>query len=254
MDQPVIQLRGVTTRFGSKLVHRDLDLDVRRGEVLALVGGSGSGKTTLLRHMIGLTEPSAGTVRVLGEQLDNRRFMAQRSLRRRWGVLFQFGALFSSLTVLDNVCLPLRERGGLPDDMVASVARLKLAQAGLAPADAWKYPAELSGGMVKRVALARALALDPELLFLDEPTSGLDPVGAQAFVELMLETRERDRPTIVMVTHELGRMERLVDRVAVLADQTVVAVGPPREVARVPHPFIQSYFGAEFGADAIGEA
>lgn len=245
MTDALITLQDVGTVFGDKVVHRAINLEVRPGEVLALIGGSGSGKTTLLRHMTGLTQPSSGSVTVFGETLDNRRFMQQRGLRQRWGVLFQFGALFSSLSVRDNVMLPLLERGGLEEDDMESLMQMRLLQVGLQPTDAERMPAELSGGMVKRVALARALILDPQLLFLDEPTSGLDPVAAGQFVELILELKRLLNLTAVMVTHDLERMRPLCDRVAVLADQTLVAVGSFDEVSHVQHPFITEYFGKE---------
>jgi len=235
-------MAGIWTQFGDKVIHRDLDLDVNPGEVVALVGGSGSGKTTLLRHMMGLTEPARGTVEVFGEQILSSRFLRQRRLRERWGVLFQFGALFSALTVLENIIVPLYERGAMSRAEMRDVAYLKLAQVGLTPADADKRPSELSGGMVKRAALARAIALDPELLFLDEPTSGLDPVSASEFVDLMLSMRHLLKLAAVVVTHEVFRLAPMIDRVAILADQHLVANGSLEEVRKVDHPFIREYF------------
>jgi phospholipid/cholesterol/gamma-HCH transport system ATP-binding protein len=240
-----LRMQGIWTQFGSKVVHRDIDFEVRQGEVVALVGGSGSGKTTLMRHMMGLTEPERGTVEVFGHHIRASQFLRQRHLRERWGVVFQFGALFSALTVLENIMVPMRERGGMSAQDMRDVAYLKLRQTGLQASDADKSPSELSGGMVKRVALARALALDPELLFLDEPTSGLDPVAAVEFVQLIRAMRELLGLSAVVVTHEVYRLEPIVDRVVVLADQQVIANGTLDEVRQVDHPFIHKYFQDE---------
>lgn len=238
----VLELRGVCTRFGSVSVHENLDLEVRRGEVLALIGGSGSGKTTLLHEMIMLRQPNSGSIRLFGEEIVGARQDVMERLRQRFGVLFQQGALFGALTMLQNVAVPLREHTRLDAAFIDQLALLKIRQAGL-PADAaLKYPSELSGGMIKRAALARAMALDPQLLFLDEPTSGLDPVSAAAFDELVLRLKQWLGLTIVMVTHDLDSLWRVADRVAVLGDRRVVAVAPMAELARVDHPAVRAYF------------
>jgi len=239
---PAIEIRGLSTRFGSLLVHEDLDLEVRRGEVLALVGGSGSGKTTLLREIIMLLEPSGGSIRLLGEELTGIGADAALRLRRRFGVLFQMGALFSSLTVLENVMVPLREHTGLPKEWLRELAVLKMALAGLPAHAADKLPRQLSGGMLKRASLARSLALDPELLFLDEPTAGLDPLSAGALDELVLQLKESLGLTIVMVTHDLDSLWRTTDRVAFLGERRVIGLAPMRELVRSPHPVIRDYF------------
>lgn len=240
--EAVLELRGVCTRFGEVVIHDRLDLDVRRGEVLALVGGSGSGKTTLLHEMIMLRRPSAGSIKLLGEEIVDARPAVMERLRQRFGVLFQQGALFSALTVLQNVGVPLREHTDLNDELIDQLALLKIQQAGLAPDAALKYPSELSGGMIKRAALARAMALDPQLLFLDEPTAGLDPASASAFDELVLRLKQWLGLTVVMVTHDLDSLWRVADRVAVLADRKVVAVAPMAELAEVDHPAVRVYF------------
>ena len=239
---PVIEIRGLSTRFGSLLVHEDLDLEVRRGEVLALVGGSGSGKTTLLREIIMLLEPSGGSIRLLGDELAGIGEDAALRLRRRFGVLFQMGALFSSLTVLENVMVPLREHTGLPKEWLRELAALKMALAGLPAHAADKLPRQLSGGMLKRASLARSLALDPELLFLDEPTAGLDPLSAGALDELVLQLKESLGLTIVMVTHDLDSLWRTTDRVAFLGERRVIGLAPMRELVQSPHPVIRDYF------------
>ena len=238
----VIEIRGLSTRFGSLLVHEGLDLDVRRGEVAALVGGSGSGKTTLLREIIMLLAPSGGSIRLFGEELLGIGEAAALGLRRRFGVLFQMGALFSSLTVLENVMVPLQEHTDLPPAWLREVAALKIALAGLPAHAADKLPRELSGGMLKRASLARALALDPELLFLDEPTAGLDPLSAGALDELVLQLKESLGLTILMVTHDLDSLWRTTDRVAFLGERRVIGHAPMRELVRSPHPLIRDYF------------
>jgi phospholipid/cholesterol/gamma-HCH transport system ATP-binding protein len=247
MGAPVIEIRGLCTQFGDRVVHRELDLDVMPGEIVSLVGGSGSGKTTLLREILGLQQPTRGSVRVFGEDVANH----ARSLSRRWGMLFQHGALFSALTAFDNVALPMRELRALPEDLIRDAALLKLRMVGIPPDDALKMPADLSGGMIKRVALARALALEPELLFLDEPTAGLDPNLSDSFVELIRSLHQALKLTVVMVTHDLDTLFALSTRIAVLADKRVIAFGTPEEVVAARHPFIAEFFGGERGQLAL---
>ena len=242
IHETVLELRDVCTRFGDVSVHENVDLDVRRGEILALVGGSGSGKTTLLHEMIMLRQPSSGSIRMFGEDVVGARSELMERLRQRFGVLFQQGALFSALTVLQNVAVPLREHTRLDEAFIEQVALLKILQAGLSADAALKFPSELSGGMIKRAALARAMALDPQLLFLDEPTAGLDPVSAAAFDELVLRLKQWLGLTVVMVTHDLDSLWRVADRVAVLGDRRVVAVAPMAELAQVDHPAVRAYF------------
>lgn len=239
---PAIRVSGLTTCFGSTTVHDRLELTVRRGELLAVVGGSGSGKTVLLRHLTLLRRPAEGSVQVLGVNVAGCGERDLRPLRRRIGVMFQQGALFTGLTVLENVCLPLREHTCLTGDLIRELAMAKIGLSGLPAEAAHKYPAELSGGMTKRAALARAIALDPELLFLDEPTAGLDPVGAAALDELIAQLQELMGLTVVMVTHDADSLWQITDRVAFLADQRVVEVGPMAELARSRHPEICRYF------------
>ncbi len=239
----IIEIEALHTRFGDHVVHRDVNLSVYRSEILTLIGGSGSGKTTLLRQMLGLEEPAQGSVKILGSDRNDLNFNHQRKhIRNRSGVLFQQGALFSALTVFDNVALPLRELHTLSEHIIHDLVMIKLDMVAIEPEHANKMPATLSGGMIKRVALARALALDPELLFLDEPTAGLDPELSESFVELVLALRSEMDLTIVMVTHDLDTLVALSDRIAVLADQQVVTTGTLSEVCQYQHPFITSFF------------
>ena len=236
------------------MIHDRLDLDVHRGEILGIVGGSGSGKSVLLRTMLMLLAPGAGTVRLLGHATDAVDKTLGLELRRRIGVLFQQGALFSSLSVLENVAFPLREHVSLSKRLVAELAMLKLALAGLPPDAAGKRPRELSGGMLKRAALARALALDPELLFLDEPTAGLDPVSAGAFDTLISALRRDLKLTVVMVTHDLDSLWGITDRVAFLGEKRVLAVDALDPLSTNPHPLIAGYFSGPRARAAKAEA
>lgn len=242
MSEPVIEVRKLETRFGSQRIHHDLDLTVERGEILALVGGSGSGKTTLLREILMLQKPSGGEIRLLGHPTAGLDAAEARALWARLGVMFQHGALFTSLTVLENVCFPLQEHTRLSPAIIRELGLLKIEMVGLPQSAAAKYPGELSGGMIKRAAVARALALDPELLFLDEPTSGLDPVGAAAFDDLILRLQSLLDLTIVMVTHDADSLWRATDRVAFLAEGRVVMNAPVEQLAVSDHPEIRRYF------------
>jgi phospholipid/cholesterol/gamma-HCH transport system ATP-binding protein len=251
--EAAVDIRGLWTVYGGGsapefVVHRDLDLRIAQGEILSLVGGSGTGKTTLLRQIIGLETPTRGQIRVMGQAAGQA---DPRTAASRVGMLFQQGALFSAFSVLDNIGFPLRELGHLPPDLVRDAALVKLQMVGLETRHASKMPADLSGGMIKRVALARALIMDPPLLLLDEPTAGLDPEGADGFCELLRAMHREMGLTVIMVTHDLDTLLELSSRVAVLADQTVVAVGTPREVIATPHPFIQQYFGGGRGQRAM---
>jgi phospholipid/cholesterol/gamma-HCH transport system ATP-binding protein len=237
----VIRISGLRTQFGSNVIHDDLDLDVRRGEVLGVVGGSGSGKSVLLNTIIGLNQPAAGSIEVLGTKTQGLSRKESRTLRSRWGVLFQQGALFSSLTVAENIQVPLKEYTDLSREMRNAVTALKISMSGLPMDVCSKYPSELSGGMKKRAGLARALALDPEILFLDEPTAGLDPIGAAAFDDLIADLQKSLNLTVVMVTHDLDSLYAITDWIAVLIDKKVT-IGSLEELRQNPHPWIQDYF------------
>ena len=238
----VVEVKQVATRFGSHVVHRDVSFDVQRAEVFALVGGSGSGKSTLLRELILLHQPDAGSIKVLGVELKGIDDEQAVALRRRWGVVFQHGGLFGALTVKENIGLPLREHTTLSDELIDEIAAWKLDMTGLSAEVGAQFPSELSGGMLKRASLARALALDPEVLFLDEPTAGLDPVSAGGVDDLVLELRGLFGLSIVMVTHDLDTLWRVADRVAVLADGHVQGLGSMAELARSDGASVQPYF------------
>lgn len=244
MDAPVIEIDHLATTLGGRVIHTDVSLRVEAGEVVALIGGSGTGKSVLLREMIGLLRPAAGRIALFGESVWEASPARLEALRRRFGVLFQDGALFSSLTVEDNVALPLIEHTDLPRDTCRRLARLKLALANLPPEAALKMPAELSGGMRKRAALARALALDPELLFLDEPTSGLDPIAARTFDALIRQLADQLGLTVFLVTHDLDTLFSIIDRVIVLADGRVAATGSVDALERLDDPWLARYFAA----------
>ncbi|MFO7831143.1 MAG: ABC transporter ATP-binding protein [Desulfuromonadaceae bacterium] len=248
--QPLIRVRGLENRFGTNIVHQDLDLDLYPGEILAVVGGSGTGKSVLLRSIVGLIRPNAGEVKVFGQDIQQLSGEERSRVERRFGMLFQGGALFSSLNLQENVALPLIEHMGLSRAEAQHLGRLKLALAGLPPEAALKYPAELSGGMVKRAALARALALDPEVLFLDEPTAGLDPIGAAAFDQLVLTLRDALGVSVFLVTHDLDTLYSICDRVAVLAQRKVLVAKSLDEVAATEDPWIQEYFHGPRGRAA----
>ncbi len=248
----IITVRGLRNSFGEQIIHDGLDLELRRGEILGVVGGSGTGKSVLMRSIIGLQRPDAGEIEVFGENMVGREEDEAKNIRRRWGVLFQNGALFSTLTVGENVEVPIREYFPfIKPPLLDEIASYKIAMSGL-PTDAGpKYPSELSGGMRKRAGLARALALDPELLFLDEPTAGLDPIGAAAFDELIEGLRHKLELTVFLITHDLDTLWAICDRVAVISDKKVVAVGTIEELLALDHPWIQLYFNGPRGRAAV---
>ncbi len=246
----VIEISGLSTRFGDHVVHSGLDLEIRGGEIFALIGGSGSGKSTLLREMILLQQPDAGSIRVLGVDLHELSDQDALALRQRWGVMFQHGGLFGSLTVSENVGLPLREHTSLDAKLIDEIAAWKLSVSGLQPEVGAQFPSELSGGMMKRASLARALALDPELLFLDEPTAGLDPESAGEVDQLVRKLRDLFGLTIVMITHDLDLLWQLADRVAVLADGKVQGTGSMSELAQMDNPAVRKFFDGPRGRAA----
>ena len=252
-DAPLIRVRGLVNRFGEQVVHDGVDLDVRRSEILGVVGGSGTGKSVLMRSILGLRKPDEGRIQLLGVDARSEDPVTRRHIERNTGVLFQDGALFSSLTVGENVQVPLKEYyPDLPDSLRYELALLKVKLAGL-PADALdKLPSQLSGGMRKRAGLARALALDPPLLFLDEPTAGLDPIGAAAFDALIRTLQQALGLTVFLITHDLDSLYAICDRVAVLADRKVVAVAPVAELETLDHPWVQEYFNGPRGRAARG--
>jgi phospholipid/cholesterol/gamma-HCH transport system ATP-binding protein len=247
----IIEVRGLKNSFGDQVVHDGIDLDVYKGEIFGVVGGSGTGKSVLMRSIIGLQAPDAGEIEVFGEPMIGRDEEEAKHVRRRWGVLFQGGALFSTLTVAENIQVPIREYyPGIDEGLQDEIAAYKISMSGL-PADAGaKYPSELSGGMRKRAGIARALALDPELLFLDEPTAGLDPIGAAAFDQLICELRDALGLTVFLITHDLDTLYTICDRVAVLADKKVVAIGTIPELLALDHEWIQEYFKGPRGRAA----
>ena len=247
MSDPVITVTNVVTRFGQNLIHDHISLNVGQTEIYGLLGGSGSGKSTLMKEMVMLLSPQEGEITVLGHKLSTISRADAALLRRQWGVLFQAGALYSSLTVAENIGITLKEYTDLPATVIRDIVAMKINMVGLPAHAAELYPAELSGGMVKRVSLARALAMDPKLLFLDEPTSGLDPVGAEAFDGLILKLRDLLGLTVVMVTHDLDSIWTVVDRFAVLGDKKVIAEGTLDEVRKNPHPIVREFFGGARG-------
>jgi phospholipid/cholesterol/gamma-HCH transport system ATP-binding protein len=247
-----VELTGIRTCYGRTCIHEHLDLTVRRGEILSLVGASGSGKSVLVREMLLLKRPSAGTVRLFGENAGALSESEANRLRRRMGILFQQGALFSSLTVMENIAVPLKEQTDLSDSFVRDIVRLKLSLVGLSIDAADKYPSQLSGGMLKRAALARALAMDPDLLMLDEPGTGLDPVGANALDELICELHQSLGLTVVMTTHDLDTLWRVPHRVAFLGEKRILATGTMAELSRADHPLLREFFQGPRGRAARG--
>jgi phospholipid/cholesterol/gamma-HCH transport system ATP-binding protein len=249
---PIIEITNLKTGFGNTLIHNGLNLTVNRGEVLGIVGGSGSGKTTLLRAILALNRPFSGSIRIFGHELTTASRETLLAIQKRWGVLFQQNALFSSLNILENTSFPLNEHTSLDANSIEKLALLKILMAGLPQSAAFKYPSELSGGMQKRAGLARAIVMDPELIFLDEPTSGLDPNTAAAFDELILNLQQTMGLTIVMITHDLDSLWKVTDRVAFLGRGTVLAAEPMAQLVANPDPLIHDFFQGARGRIAEG--
>ncbi len=250
-DNIILSIRGLRNTFGEQVVHDNLDLDVRRGEILGVVGGSGTGKSVLLRSIIGLQKYESGTITINGENIHNLSVPAAKAMRAHWGVLFQNGALFTSLTVLENIEVPMREFAPMEPKLMAEIASYKLAMVGLTPEVGYKFPSELSGGMRKRVGVARALALDPEILFLDEPTAGLDPIAAAEFDTLIKSLQKILGFTVFLITHDLDTLHTICDRVAVLADHKVLVTAPIKELRNFSHPWVKEYFNGPRGRAAL---
>ncbi|WP_424931139.1 ABC transporter ATP-binding protein [Amaricoccus macauensis] len=250
--EKVVEVRGLSTRFGDHVVHEDLDLDVYRGEVLGVVGGSGTGKSVLLREIAGLMRPSSGQIRVFGTDMERADEEERQSVERRWGVMFQDGALFSTLDVQGNVAAPMREQLSLDPHTRAALSRLKVSMVGLPEVACSKFPSELSGGMRKRAGLARALSLDPDLVFLDEPTAGLDPIGAAAFDDLIRNLADSLGLTVFLVTHDLDSLHAICNRIAVLAEKKVLVTGTMQDMLEVDHPWVRSYFHGPRARAALG--
>lgn len=248
--EPILRVRQLVTRFGTQTIHDHLDLDVRRGEILAIVGGSGTGKSVLLRTMVGLKRPEGGRIEIFGRDLWSADESERRAIEARWGVLFQSGALFSSMTVAQNIRVPFKEHTHLPPKLVGDLIRVKISMVGLPQEAGAKYPSEISGGMRKRAALARALALDPEILFLDEPTAGLDPIAAAGFDSLIRDLQRSLNFTVVLVTHDLDTLAAIADRIAVLVDKRII-LGTMESLLAEQHPWIREYFHGPRGRAAL---
>ncbi len=251
-DEVIIRIRDLKTAYGASVVHEHLDLDIRRGEIIGIIGPSGCGKSVLLRAIVGLKPPAAGSIEVFGRRLETLNRDEREAVERRWGIMFQDGALFSNLTVRENVMVPMKEHTRLGLRLREELADMKLRLSGLSPGAGNKLPADLSGGMRKRAALARALALDPELLFLDEPTAGLDPITAAGFDTLVRQLQQALGLTVFLVTHDVDTLQATCDRIAVLGEKRVLAVGTINELRAFDHPWVQDYFGGPRGRAATG--